>query len=342
MKGHMLRAMVLAVAAVGGAVGVGARQTPAAVDAYAPTPTLTLRPVIGYPAGSDRPVAAWQNGSMSIGTALATSAPSVAMFGTGSVKGPAFCQAVTSGDPKSLDAVAGVGAYWRVEAQLVERKPAGAVVDLRWKRAVNQPDIFGEPTEVAQRVFLFDGEPVTLDFLRVDPQRFEDRCDSIAVTVELTLRPPQQVAYATLEYDMWLLQSDGGRAPRQYRLRTSAVNGERVRFTYPGAFYAADGAPAAREEERRFEMIVNGSIRGWLREDGSIDATVSSARFYWGVPRSIGTGGGGSKDLTLRSGETVEFELPGQLTGDLPGIANLDGIFAYHRTAIRITARRLW
>jgi hypothetical protein len=322
-------------------VGAGAQPSPAHVDAFAPKPRLTLRPVVAYPAGGDRSVATWQYGAMSVSTDLESGEPSFALFGSGSVKAPAFCQAVTSGGP-SLESVSDAGAYWRVEGRLVEQRQSGAVVDLRWQRVVRQPDIYGDPLDVARRVYLAEGAPVTLDFVHLNPARFSDGCESIAVTIEYAVSPAPQVANEAIEYDMWLLQTDGAGSPREYRFRTAGMNGERIQFTYPSAFYDLDGNPVTRGEGRRIEMVVNGSIRGWLREDGSIDVTVSSARFYWGVPRSIGTGGGGAKQLTLGAGETVEFELPGQLTGDLPGVSDLNSIFAQHRTAIRITARRLW
>jgi hypothetical protein len=77
---------------------------------------------------------------------------------------------------------------------------------------------------------------------------------------------------------------------------------------------------------------------GRARSDGSIDLAVETWRGLMQEDRSRHFGGsGGRKRLIVRPGETVEFELPA-LDGRIHGAQ----VATWHRTAIRVTARRLW
>jgi hypothetical protein len=89
-------------------------------------------------------------------------------------------------------------------------------------------------------------------------------------------------------------------------------------------------------------MNVRGAIRGRVRTDGHIDLTVDGSRGFMNAASTAWVGGQGRTLLTVKAGETVEVinELP--VGGSLSGFGDLRRAFGNNRTAVRITAKRLW
>lgn len=82
-------------------------------------------------------------------------------------------------------------------------------------------------------------------------------------------------------------------------------------------------------------MAVSGRVRSHARQDGSIDLSVETSRGFQ-TARGASSVTDGWKRLTVTPGETVEFEMPRADRAGVPDV--LQG----HRTAIRVTTKRLW
>ncbi len=75
-------------------------------------------------------------------------------------------------------------------------------------------------------------------------------------------------------------------------------------------------APGARADEPETELRVDvkGSVRGRLRQDGSVDLSVETERLLsYGPSEGDGehVGEGGAKMLHARPGEAIRIDLPG-------------------------------
>jgi hypothetical protein len=227
-------------------------------------------------------------------------------------------------------------AYWNIKAKLVSVDADLVTFDLRWERVVNDPTLVPlESRSESTRISMHEGASGVLDLVRRrEPPA--DGCANFAVSLEVGFSGPGELSNAAIAYEVWLIQRDRDTVSTD-RFRMSAGQGEQADYFFRPIYYEADGKRA--QAPATFAVRVSGSIRGRVRSDGLIDLTVD-ARWGAGHPSgSVGTGG--RKLLTVKPGETVEIETPSG-EGHLSGIDGLSDLMAGQRTAIRVTARRLW
>ena len=240
-------------------------------------------------------------------------------------------------DPSAL-AQAAVG--WHIEGKLVALRQGEATVDLRWTRRVNRDDL--SPREAfsgQQRVVLRQGDARVLDVVRTTKPT-ASACDSFAISYELEFEGPQALEGAAIAYDLWLVQEDSDGKLVTDRYEVSAKQGQQAEYFFRPVPYAANGQRAT-SDTAAILMKVFGNVRGRVRTDGNIDLSVDRSRWFVNAATTAGVGNQGRTLLTVRPGETIEVatNLP---IGRLGEFGDLNQVFTNHRTAVRITARRVW
>jgi hypothetical protein len=165
-------------------------------------------------------------------------------------------------------------------------------------------------------------------------------CESFALTYELQFAGPRALSGAAIAYDLWLVQQDADGELVTDRYQVTARQGQQVDYFFRPVPYTADGR---RRDGGATAILMNvsGAIRGRVRTDGNIDLTVDGSRWFTDPAATAGVGNKGRTMETVRPGETIEVNtnLP---IGTLANLGDLNQLFAKHRTAVRITARRLW
>jgi hypothetical protein len=224
-----------------------------------------------------------------------------------------------------------------VEARLVSTNADRVTFDLRWSRFVNDVTLIpAEPASEVTTISMREGGSGILDLVRrADVSRHG--CGSFAISLDVGFGSAVELSNAALAYDVWLVQRDRDGAISTDRCRVRGQQGEQTKYFFRPIHYAADGIRT--QAAAHFTVSVSGSIRGYMRRDGLIDLTVDA---WWnaGHPGG-GVGAAGRKLITVRPGETVEFEAP-RNESRISGIPGLADVVDSQRTAIRVTARRLW
>jgi hypothetical protein len=252
--------------------------------------------------------------------------------GTG---GPCASSLHASGDPlEQTESPAGAAAIWRIEGHLVSTGDEMAVFDVKWSRTVHHAGVAAGNLSRVERIELKDGAEGILDLVKAEPGA-ADVCGSFAIGVGMTLASAADLQDAGLHYDLWLVHRFGDWRQETVRAAASARQGDEATYVFNRLRFAADGAPANGSGPAT-EMNVSGTIVGRARKDGPIDLAVDTWRAFSIHQRTEGFGAGGRKRLIVGEGETVEFELPVEDNPRLP--VSLKS----HRTALRVTARRLW
>jgi hypothetical protein len=239
-------------------------------------------------------------------------------------------------NPAGLDQA---DAAWLIDARLVDLRQGDATIDLRWKRVVNRADIAPSGTyEFEQRLTLRDGDSGVLDVVR-STGAGPTGCRVFGLAYDLRLEGAPRLADAAIEYDLWLVHSDshGRQVTDQYR--TGARQGESAEYFFRPVGFAADGEQDSTHPA--MDLRVAGTLRGRLRPDGRIDLAVDGKSSVISTDGSGGVTRFGRTLLTVSEGETVEVELP-PIAGTITGVGDVGQTFTGQRTAIRITARRVW
>lgn len=297
-------------------------------------PPLETRPVLTVRAGGDSGVGA-MSGSIQlrqdeyVGMVITPAFRNVEDLCVGGIE-----VGVSSAD---LDQGA---AAWHVEGRLVELRQGEATIDLRWTRRINRPDLRpADPAAWQQRLVLRQGDGGVLDVVRTTKPP-SPGCGSFSLTYELEFEGPQALAGAAVAYDLWLVQQDGDGERVTDRYQVTARQGQKVDYFFRPVPYAGDGR-RADGHSADILMDVSGTIRGRVRTDGRIDLTVDGSRWFTDAASTAAVGHQGRTMLTVRPGETIEVStnLP---IGPLGKFGDLNQVFGKHRTAVRITAKRLW
>ena len=231
-------------------------------------------------------------------------------------------------------------ATWHIEGRLVDLREGEATIDFRWMRRINRGDLTpADSITTEQRLVLREGDPRVLDVVRTN-RRPATGCDSFALTYELQLAGPRALANAAIAYDLWLVQRDADGELLTDRYQVTAKQGQQVEYFFRPVPYTADGR-RSDGGEAAILMNVSGAIRGRVRTDGNIDLTVDASRGFTNAAATAGAGNKGRTMVTVRPGETIEVDtnLP---IRTLETLGDLNQLFGKHRTAVRITARRLW
>jgi hypothetical protein len=235
---------------------------------------------------------------------------------------------------------------WFVESRLVDMAKDEATIDLRWTRSVNEPGLTpSQPLTVEQRLVLRNGSHGVLDLLRATTTPAADGCGSLALEYDFRFEGARALDNAAITYDVWLVQQDSEGAAQVARVSATAKQDDEAHYYFAPMNYQRDGTRAQSHPAVR--VTVSGTVRGRVRTDGDIDLTVDAGRGYYSLDQH-GDGHAASWNhgrtlITVKPGETVETVIDPP-SGDhaLSGVGKLANAFGGHRTAIRITARRLW
>jgi hypothetical protein len=238
--------------------------------------------------------------------------------------------------PGALDA-AGLG--WLVEGRLVDLQQGIATIDLHWRRAVNRPDIRPqEGFDSEQRLSLKDGDAGVLDLVRSDGAGAA-RCGVVGLSYEFRLEGPAALEHTAIEYDLWLIQTDTHGQQTTDRYRTTGRQGDKADYFFRPIGFSETAE--RQDTQPAIKLGVTGALRGRLRADGRIDLTVDGRAALYNSDVSSVVSASGRTLMTVNEGETVEVELPA-VKGRLRAAGEVSEVFAGQRTAVRITARRLW
>jgi hypothetical protein len=223
---------------------------------------------------------------------------------------------------------------WTIAARLVAWSGQEATLDVRIERH-DTIGAFGGAAAVQtpRRLILREGEHRIVDMARITGRD----CEAVQIDVELVINEPDPVRDAALSYDIWLMHHDPNGSTRTVPFRTSGLQGREVPYAFKPLEHTADGS-AVRNGRGEVHTTIAGVLRGRARLDGRLDLTVAASRTV--RAGQLGIGDGGTKHLTVDDGETVELELPPDISGSLPGV-DLPRFLAGQSTAVRVTARRV-
>jgi hypothetical protein len=138
-----------------------------------------------------------------------------------------------------------------------------------------------------------------------------------------------------------LVQQDADGELVTDRYRVTAKQGQQVDYFFRPLSYTADGHRGG-DGATAILMNISGAIRGRVRTDGNIDLTVDGSRGFTDAASTAAVASHGRTMLTVRPGETVEVLTDLPVAGRLSTFGDLNRMFGKHRTAVRITAKRLW
>lgn len=216
-------------------------------------------------------------------------------------------------------------AEWRIEATPVKIDADEATVDIRWSRRVPRPGVLMEHSIVRQeRLTLRDRARGILDVVRAAGQT-PGVCETFAIAIELRFASPADEQDAGLGFDLWLIDR-GAPSSTPMRVRTQASQGADATYRFPPLKLTGSTGDVT--------LSSSGVVTGRARRDGTIDLTFDTKQTV--ADRSNVRDGGGRKRLIVRSGETIEFELPDPLRATLPPDLQ------QHDFALRVTTERLW
>jgi hypothetical protein len=231
------------------------------------------------------------------------------------------------------------GLAWLVEARLLDLQQGIATVDLHWRRAVNRADIHPQDSfDAEQRLTLKDGDAGVLDLVRSEGAG-ASRCGAVGLSYEFRLEGAETLEHTAIQYDLWLIQSDTHGDLTTDRYRTTARQGDKAEYFFRPIGFSATAQ--RNDDHAPIELGVSGALRGRLRVDGRIDLSVDGRAALYDTDRSSVVSAAGRTLMTVNEGETVEVELP-EVKGRLRAAGDVSRAFAGQRTAVRITARRLW
>jgi hypothetical protein len=235
-------------------------------------------------------------------------------------------------------------ANWQVEARLVELRGDTATLDVRWHRqAVPTGFVPDTPLSLERRLVMQDGDRIDLDAVR-SSESMEQGCDLIAMDIAFDLRGPDHLADAAISYDIWLVQGEPDGEISTERFESTGKQDEQVRYFFKPRRYNTDGSRASDAADRDAVVTtgLSGAVRGRLRGDGLIDLSIDETRFVG--ERHGNRSANGRKRLAVQQGETVEFEVPvdPSLRQSADGKEDLSVVVDRLKTAIRVTARRVW
>lgn len=313
-------------------VGASVQASPSFVNPRGQMVLLSLESSAGFvasdAAGGEMMLdtAGWRTGLIRLGS---SGCGNGALFGAGE----------SEAAPAAIDQFPDAAAVWTISARLVSSEEDRATVDLRWRRDIRQPGLLpGDSIEAAQRVELRVGRRGVLDLVRGDPRR--GACDSFAILIGLKMRPWLAMRDAAISYDLWLVQRQVDGQETVDRFTTRGRQGGDARFFFRTLDYTAAGLHLDDPAAADLRQYISGSITGTLFDTDRIDLTIDVSQ---NVAHADGTiGSGGRKRLTIRNGETVQFDLPASVEGHLSKLGDLGQIFKGQRTAIRLTPRVLW
>jgi hypothetical protein len=223
---------------------------------------------------------------------------------------------------------------WEAHLELRQATLESIQIVVDWKRLVAGPDgatraAAGDHREITLR----EGERHLLDFVEAAP------ClKSVVLELSASIGEETESANRRIGYDMWLVsEKDGQRTTRRWQV--SGKQGEKVDFDFGPVRTRLDGIHLTRGESDVFETIVNGHIRGRLKDDG-LEVALMANRDTGPSDRHWIVGGHGEKLVRVASGETIQLDLPAPQEIPRPPGANTPERQAQEDEILRSLARQ--
>ena len=257
---------------------------------------------------------------------LTAGTPSTLYVTGGNREHPEMC-AINSGGKTLLEHAA---VAWIVEASLKSVEAAGAKIDVRWRRVVTDlAGIDAADTSQEYEMTMTEGTRVVLDLVR--PRTATPTgCAGVVVETWFDFQDAPGLENALLDYEIWLVHKDAEGRELTDQTGGRGLQGKSVAYFFRTMRYAADGTARADGE---LALEFGGSVKGRARPDGRIDLIVQAGRMA--ILRGLGSGDGGSQQVTVRDGEVVGVELPPYSD------SRFEKILAGQRTSIRVKVRRI-
>jgi hypothetical protein len=200
---------------------------------------------------------------------------------------------------------------WGGEVKVLEASLEEITLEISWSRLIDGRGAVSEnpPGVTAQLVTLRIGERVALDMVQM-PDLAEEACLRNLV-LELAPSFPIEAALAArdIDYEIWMVHDTPWGAATYEAWRSTSVQGEEVRFRFDAKVIQApggegDGGPPA------LCVDIDGSVRGWLRSDGSVDLVFEATRSLHLAETSTRSAEAGRKVVRVQPGKAVRLVLP--------------------------------
>jgi hypothetical protein len=217
---------------------------------------------------------------------------------------------------------------WLLEGRLIEADATSARARLRWKRSVLRPGAVDVPDiEREYDLRMHEGIRETLDLVRPIAGTAED-CDGALIQAWMDFSEPPELAGQLFDFDIWLVHREADGREVLDRATGRTLHGEDLKYLFKTLRYDTRGAP---QTDGDVEVKLSGRVKARARRDGLIDLAVGLGRIV--NYQALGSGEGGSKQATIRDGDTVEFELPPHQWSNRYTLSQ--------RSAVRVTVRHV-
>ena len=202
---------------------------------------------------------------------------------------------------------------WTADVKVLEASTDRLALSASWKRFTRgaRGEAIESAAESIPRLIVREGERVMLDFIAV-PLAASACARNYSLELTAAVREDPALAERQIAYDLWLVHetSDGARSSE--RARITVKHGEKTAFAFPKAALPASAGGRA-------EVLVNGQLRGRIRDDGTVDLALST---YRAVIRDGGVSGAtGEKWLRVRPSDAIRVELPASPDAEGHGFA---------------------
>lgn len=207
----------------------------------------------------------------------------------------------------------GRSSAWKAEARLLDASLDGTSVEVSWTRFAGRgaSGMSGAQAQGTDVVTLRAGEHALLDVVQ-GPALGSDGCvRNLALDLSVDVPPPAGLENEAVAYEIWMVHQPKSGDPVSRVWRTTSIQGEEATFRFPDETLGP--LPGWGPDDGPAELIVSieGSVRGWLRPEGTIDLVLSAYRDLVFADGRGALGEMGRKTVQVRPGEAVRLVLPG-------------------------------
>ena len=224
------------------------------------------------------------------------------------------CSQQTGSGALDTAAAAKSANVWRAKLNVLSATMESIVIGVDWSRdSVNARGVRSRAAGDRRTVTLREGERHTLDYL-ASPEASDGCPTSLRVDLEATIAEDPRFVGQRIQYDLWLIDetAEGVRETREFV--AAAAHGEKIAFTLDPLRWELGEVRFRNGEKAQAVASIRGSIRGRLRDDGSVEVMFEATRAVGiteaGKPLRGSTEDGGEKALRIGSGETLGLVLP--------------------------------
>jgi len=226
----------------------------------------------------------------------------------------ALCTARVGSGDLGPEAVAKAAHVWRAKLSVLSATMQSIVLGVDWSReSVDSLGVRRNAAGDRTTLTLREGEHHTLDFI-ASTAPGDDCGESLRVDVTATIAEDRRFADERIRYELWLVDQAPGRPDEVRQFVATAEHGEKLDFGLDALRWGLPGAIFKNGTDAQAVAVVRGSIRGRIREDGSIEILLGAMRDL-GIAEAGKTSGGrvsegGEKALRIAPGETLGLILP--------------------------------